>query len=86
MQTSFGWVAGGSLGMLTSYVLFATLGARYPRELGTFLLFVAGAFAGMYIADKSGPRGFRPLGIAAGILLALVAVLGVLVIAGGIHH
>jgi hypothetical protein len=83
MQTSFGWVAGGSFGMLTSYVLFVTIGARYPRELGTFLLFVAGAFAGMYVADRSGPKGFRPLGIAAGVLLALVTVLGVLVVYGG---
>ena len=82
MQTSFGWVAGGSLGMITSYVLFLTLGAAYPRELGTFGLFIAGAFAGMYVADKSGARGFKPLGIAAGILLAVVLAMGFLVVLG----
>lgn len=85
MQTVFGWVAGISLGMLASYGAFLAVGARYPRELGTFALSVGGAFVGMWVADRSGPRGFRPLGIAAGLLLALVIALGLLVVLAPPH-
>lgn len=77
--TIFGWVAGGSLGLLVNYGLFLAFGEQYPTTPTTFVTFLAGAFAGMHLADRLGPRGFRPLGIAAGVLLVAF---GWIVIAG----
>lgn len=74
MATGFGWVAGGALGLLLNYGLLRMVGEAYPTTWTTFLLFLAGAFGGMSLADRLGPRGFKPLGIAAGVLLALFAV------------
>lgn len=71
LTTIFGWIAGGALGVLANYGLFVALGEGYDTTWTTFIFFVAGAFGGMYAADKLGPRGFKPLGIAAGILFAL---------------
>ncbi len=75
LGTVFGWIAGGSLGLLLNYALFLLLsdeaGHGYPTVPTTFVLFVAGAFGGMSVADRAGERAFRPLGIAAGILLAI---------------
>lgn len=71
LTTAFGWVAGGSLGLLVNYAVFLAVGEGYPTVPTTFVAFVAGAFAGMALADRLGARGFRPLGIAAGVLLAL---------------
>lgn len=73
MTTVFGWVAGGSSGLLVNYGLFLTVGEGYPVAPTTFVTFLAGAFAGMALADRLGPRGFRPLGIAAGVLLVAFA-------------
>jgi peptidoglycan/LPS O-acetylase OafA/YrhL len=75
LTTVFGWVAGGSLGLLLNYLLFLAIGDGYPTVPTTFVLFLAGAFGGMSLADRLGPRGFKPLGIAAGILLALFVAL-----------
>jgi hypothetical protein len=82
MRTVFGWVAGGSLGLLTSYAAFLALGERYPKEPATFVLFALGAYAGMTLSDRLGPRRFGALGIAAGTLLALVLALAALVALG----
>lgn len=75
LATVFGWIAGGSLGLLLNYVLFLIVsdeaGQGYPTVPTTFVLFVLGAFGGMAIADRGGEKAFRPLGIAAGILLTL---------------
>lgn len=72
LTTIFGWVAGGSLGILLNFALYLSVGEGYPVTLTTFGLFLGGAFGGMFVADRLGPtRGFRPLGIAAGVLLAL---------------
>ena len=73
MTTVFGWVAGGSLGLLVNYGLFLFFGEGYPTTPTTFVTFLAGAFAGMHLADRLGVRGFRPLGIAAGVLLVAFA-------------
>ena len=73
MTTVFGWVAGGSLGLLVNYGLFLHFGEGYPTTPTTFVTFLAGAFAGMHLADRLGVRGFRPLGIAAGVLLVAFA-------------
>lgn len=74
LATAFGWVAGGSLGLLVNYALLRAVGEGYPTTYTTFGFFLAGAFGGMFVADRLGPRGFKPLGVAAGILLALFVV------------
>lgn len=79
MTTVFGWVAGGSLGLLVNYALFLAVGEGYPTTPTTFVTFLAGAFGGMHLADRLGARGFRPLGIAAGVLLVAF---GWIVVAG----
>lgn len=71
LGTVFGWVAGGSVGLILDYALYIAIGEGYPLIPMTFGLFVAGCFAGMWLSDRLGDRGFRLLGIAAGILLAL---------------
>ena len=74
LTTMFGWVAGGSAGVLINwgaYNLFGGGDSGYPVTLTTFVLFLAGAFGGMFLADRMGAAGFRPLGIAAGILFAI---------------
>jgi hypothetical protein len=75
LTTAFGWLAGGALGLLVNYGVFLALGERYPTTYTTFGFFLAGAFGGMAIADRLGARGFKPLGVAAGVLLALVVTL-----------
>lgn len=79
LTTVFGWVAGGSLGLLLNYALYYAIGEGYPTVPTTFALFLVGAFGGMALADRLGARGFRPLGIAAGVLLALFLALVVAV-------
>lgn len=73
MTTAFGWVAGVALGVLVNYGIFSVVGEDYPQVPTTFVAVVAGAFGGMAVADRLGERGFRPLGVAAGVLLALFA-------------
>ncbi|MEC7525096.1 MAG: hypothetical protein VYE22_34760 [Myxococcota bacterium] len=70
--TAFGWVAGGALGLLTNWGLSLAVGDSYPVTWTTFALFLVGAFGGMALADRLGPKGFQPLGIAAGVLLAVI--------------
>lgn len=50
--------------------------------LATFVLFIAGAFLGMFVSDKLGDRAFRVMGIAAGtvVALAITAGLGLLLL------
>ena len=69
--TIFGWTAGGTLGLLLNYGLFLAVGPSYPVVPTTFVLFIAGCFGGMALADRLGERGFKVLGLAAGILVAL---------------
>ncbi|AKF05407.1 hypothetical protein [Sandaracinus amylolyticus] len=80
LTTVFGWIAGGALGLLLNYVGFLVVGEGYPTVPTTFVAFLLGAFGGMALADKLGVRGFRPLGIAAGVLLALFLALVVAVL------
>jgi hypothetical protein len=79
--TVFGWLAGGSLGLLTNYGLFLAVGSSWPVVPTTFVLFVVGCFAGMWVADRLGhQRGFKILGVTAGILMALAVSLVVAVL------
>ncbi len=75
LTTAFGWLAGGALGLLANYGILLAVGERYPTTYTTFGLFLVGAFGGMALADRLGVRGFKPLGIAAGVLLAVVVTL-----------
>lgn len=72
--TVLGWTAGGLLGILVNFALYAALGETLPLPITTFGLFVAGAFAGMAVSDRLGERAFRTLAVATGILLALTVV------------
>ena len=78
--TAFGWLAGGLLGLMLNYGAFLVIGEGYPVVPTTFVLFVAGAFSGMALADRLGGKGFKALGITAGVLVALFVVLLVLVL------
>jgi len=73
--TAFGWVAGGTLGLLINWGISAAYGEGYPLTWTTFALFLAGAFGGMTLADRLGSRAFKPLGIAAGVLIAVLVAL-----------
>jgi hypothetical protein len=75
LTTAFGWIAGGALGLLANYAIFLAVGPHYPTVPTTFVTFLVGAFGGMALGDRLGLKGFRPLGIAAGVLLALFVVL-----------
>lgn len=78
--TVFGWLAGGSLGLLLNYGIFLLAGPSWPVVPTTFAFFVAGCFGGMWLADRLGDRGFRVLGITAGILVATALTLGIAVL------
>lgn len=75
LTTVFGWLAGGTLGLLVNYGIFLAVGEGYPTTYTTFGLFLAGAFGGMALSDRLGPRGFKPLALAAGVLLAVLLTL-----------
>ena len=79
-RTTFGWVSGGCLGLLLNYPIYMLVGEAYPKEPTTFALFALGSMLGMWISDRIGPRGFRALGIAAGLLFSCVMVLLTLVL------
>ena len=81
--TIFGWLAGGSLGLLLSLGLLYGLGDAYPARIGHFGLFVAGAFGGMAASDRLGDRALRWLGPLAGILLATALGLLIALSVGG---
>ncbi len=73
LTTIFGWLAGGALGLLLDYALYLHYGEALPIGPTTFVTFLVGAFGGMLLADRLGPRGFRPLGLAAGALVVTFA-------------
>lgn len=75
LATVFGWLAGGALGLIVNYALFMAVGEGYPTTHTTFGLFLLGAFGGMALSDRWGPRGFKPLAVAAGVLLAVLLAL-----------
>jgi hypothetical protein len=75
LATIFGWIAGGCLGLILNYPVFLVVGAGTVLMVSTFVLFIAGTFAGMWASDHLGPRGFRILGIAAGVMLAIAVAL-----------
>ncbi len=72
LSTMFGWVAGAALGLLINFALFRMIGGDYPTTITTFAFVIVGAFGGMTLSDRLGAKGFKPLGIAAGVLLALI--------------
>jgi hypothetical protein len=72
LTTAFGWVAGVCAALLLNGLVYRLVGDGYPQIPTTFVAVVAGAFAGMAIADRAKEAGFRPLAIAAGLLLSVV--------------
>ncbi len=75
LTTAFGWLSGGALGLLANFGVYRAVGDTYPVTISTFIVFVAGAFGGSWLADRFGARAFKPLGITAGLLLALLIML-----------
>lgn len=73
--TVLGWLAGASLGLVIDYAAAATIGDAYPAGYSTFTLVVLGAFAGMAIADRLGPRAPKVLGPVAGVLVTVCVTL-----------
>ncbi len=69
--TLLGAVDGALLALWLNLLFFHAYGEGYPVEITTFVLFSAGAFGGMAIADRYGTRALRPLGLALGVLLSL---------------
>ncbi|MEO0326044.1 MAG: hypothetical protein AAF447_24055 [Myxococcota bacterium] len=69
--TLLGAIDGAVLALWLNLLFFHGYGEGYPVEVTTFVLFSAGAFAGMAIADRYGMRALRPLGLGLGVLLAL---------------
>lgn len=82
VQTALAWTAGGAAGVLLSYALYLAVGEAYPKEPAAFALFALGAYGGMSVSDRLGPRAFRGIGLAAGVLGALLLVLVILVATG----
>ncbi len=80
LASVFGWLAGGSLGLLVNYGLFLWLGeVDYPVVPTTFATFIVGALGGAGLADRYGERAFRPLAMAAGLYFSLFIALVVAV-------
>jgi hypothetical protein len=79
----FGWVAGVSLALVVNYGLFARTGPTYPLRVATFVAVVVGGFGGLALGDRLGPRGFRPLALAAGIGLSILLLVVLTALGGG---
>lgn len=72
-MTAFGWLAGGTAGFVLNLLVARFVGPdRYPVAPTTFVLFLAGAFGGMTLADRLGVKAFRPFAMAAGIAFAVL--------------
>lgn len=78
MQTALAWLAGGAASVLLSYALYLVFGEAYPKEPAAFVLFAVCVYGAMSVSDRLGPRAFRGIGIAAGVLCALALVLAIL--------
>ncbi len=81
IATGLGWFVGGGLALLLNYFAFVAVGPGYPAAPTSFVAFVAGAFGGMWVADRLGSKALKTLGISAGILIATAA-LAAMVLAG----
>src|SRR5690606_33485286 len=51
LTTAFGWLSGGALGLLANFGVYRAVGDTYPVTISTFIVFVAGAFGGSWLAD-----------------------------------
>jgi hypothetical protein len=84
--TALGWIAGGTAGLLASWALSPLVPAWATIPL-TFVLLVLGFFGGMALSTRLGARALRVMGIAAGVLFAIVLTLVALTLtAGGDPH
>ena len=76
--TGLGWVSGGVTALMLNYVIFYFWGEGYPVQPTSFVAFLLGAFGGMALADRLGEKGFRAMGVATGVVLALALSLALL--------
>jgi hypothetical protein len=70
VATVLGWISGVMLALLVDYGGYLLWGERYPKGYTTFVLIAAGAFLGMNLADRLGPRAVKVLSLTTGLLLA----------------
>ncbi len=70
LAVALGWLAGICLGLLVDYGAYVLIGDDYPKGYTTFVLLAGLAFAGMYLADRLGPRALKVMALAVGILVA----------------
>jgi hypothetical protein len=68
--TVLGWISGVMLALLLDYGGYVLWGERYPKGYTTFVLIALGAFFGMNVADRLGPRAVKVLSLTTGLLLA----------------
>ena len=76
--TGLGWVSGGVAALMLNYVVYYVWGDGYPVQPTSFVAFVLGAFGGMALGDRLGEKGFRAMGVATGVVLAVALSLAVL--------
>ncbi len=69
-----GWVAGALALLLLNFFAYHGYGEDYPVEPTSFAAVVIGAFGGMALADRLGPRAPKVLGLLVGLLLATATV------------
>ena len=76
--TGLGWLSGGVSALMLNYVVYYLWGESYPVQPTSFVAFLVGAFGGMALGDRLGERGFRAMGVATGVVLALALSLAIL--------
>ena len=81
--TVLGWLAGALALLLVNFFAYHAYGEGYPVEPTSFVAVVAGAFAGMAIADRLGARATKVLGLAVGFLLAAGTITAFIVLGSG---
>lgn len=74
-----GWIAGALALLLVNFFAFHGYGEGYPVEPTSFAAVVIGAFGGMALAERLGPRAPKLLGLTVGLLLATATVTAFLV-------
>ena len=72
--TALAWIAGGSFGLIVNFVIVSIFGDEHVY-VTTFVTFALGATLGTLVSDKLGPKYFRAMGMAAGVLVAIAATL-----------
>lgn len=79
LGTVLGWFAGALALLLVNFFAFHAYGEGYPVEPTSFAAVVVGAFGGMALADRLGPKAPKVLGLLVGFLLGAAVLTAFLV-------